>query len=183
MLLSHYQLWLDDLFPKAKFADGLTIIEKLGHSRRMQIMRKEWIDEDKPKPVEPEILDEDGDPTAAVEQPHMPTHRADSESNHGMQTSPLTEAQSAETMDTGDVENDPLTTPSSPQMVSVEDRSNVDPDPARAEEAIPEGDELDQLLAEGPQGPVAVSEDYSRPFQGGQFDDDEEAIADTGMDW
>jgi replication fork protection complex subunit Csm3/Swi3 len=48
-LLRTYQLWLDDLYPRAKFADGLAIIEKLGHSKRMQIMRKAWIDESKPK--------------------------------------------------------------------------------------------------------------------------------------
>ncbi|GIJ82504.1 chromosome segregation in meiosis-protein [Aspergillus pseudoviridinutans] len=48
-LLNFYQLWLDDLFPRAKFADGLAIIERLGHSKRLQAMRKEWIDEDKPK--------------------------------------------------------------------------------------------------------------------------------------
>ncbi|KAI9769949.1 MAG: chromosome segregation in meiosis- protein [Geoglossum simile] len=44
-MLSLYQLWLDDLFPKAKFADALAIVEKLGHSKRMQVMRKEWIEE------------------------------------------------------------------------------------------------------------------------------------------
>lgn len=44
-----YQLWLDDLYPRAKFADGLAIIEKLGHTKRVQMMRKEWIDEGKPK--------------------------------------------------------------------------------------------------------------------------------------
>ena len=48
-LLKFYQLWLDDLFPRAKFSDGLAIIEKLGHSKRMQVMRREWIDEEKPK--------------------------------------------------------------------------------------------------------------------------------------
>jgi replication fork protection complex subunit Csm3/Swi3 len=48
-LLRTYQLWLDDLYPRAKFADGLAIIEKLGHSKRMQVMRKAWIDEGKPK--------------------------------------------------------------------------------------------------------------------------------------
>ncbi|KAL9058353.1 MAG: hypothetical protein Q9162_001808 [Coniocarpon cinnabarinum] len=42
-----HELWLDELFPKAKFADGLSIIEKVGHSRRMQIMRREWIDEER----------------------------------------------------------------------------------------------------------------------------------------
>ncbi|KAI9704525.1 MAG: chromosome segregation in meiosis- protein [Bogoriella megaspora] len=49
-LLNLYQLWLDDLFPRANFADGLAIIEKLGHSKRMQMLRKEWIEEGKPKP-------------------------------------------------------------------------------------------------------------------------------------
>ncbi|KAI5308034.1 chromosome segregation in meiosis- protein [Ascosphaera atra] len=48
-LLNLYQLWLDDLYPRAKFADGLAIIEKLGHSKRMQVMRKEWIYESQRK--------------------------------------------------------------------------------------------------------------------------------------
>lgn len=48
-LLTVYQLWLDELYPRAKFADGLAIIEKLGHSKRMQTMRREWINEVKPK--------------------------------------------------------------------------------------------------------------------------------------
>ncbi|KAF3481013.1 chromosome segregation in meiosis protein 3 [Arthroderma uncinatum] len=46
-LLNFYQLWLDDLYPRAKFSDGLSIIEKLGHTKRLQVMRKEWIDEGK----------------------------------------------------------------------------------------------------------------------------------------
>ncbi|KAI9843002.1 MAG: chromosome segregation in meiosis- protein [Pleopsidium flavum] len=48
-LLNFYQLWLDDLYPRAKFADALCIIEKLGHTKRMQIMRREWINEWKPE--------------------------------------------------------------------------------------------------------------------------------------
>lgn len=48
-LLNFYQLWLDDLFPRAKFADGLAIIEKLGHSKRLRTMRREWIEEERPK--------------------------------------------------------------------------------------------------------------------------------------
>lgn len=47
-LLNFYQLWLDDLYPRAKFADGLAMIEKLGHSRRLQTMRRQWIDEERP---------------------------------------------------------------------------------------------------------------------------------------
>jgi replication fork protection complex subunit Csm3/Swi3 len=48
-MLNMYQLWLDDLYPRAKFADALAIIEKVGHTKRMQIMRKDWIDEGKPR--------------------------------------------------------------------------------------------------------------------------------------
>ncbi|KAI4246930.1 MAG: hypothetical protein L6R42_009748, partial [Xanthoria sp. 1 TBL-2021] len=48
-LLNIYQLWLDDLYPRAKFADGLAMIEKLGHKKRIQIMRREWIHEGKPR--------------------------------------------------------------------------------------------------------------------------------------
>ena len=47
-LLNAYQLWLDDLYPRAKFADGLAIIEKLGRTKRIQTMRREWIREGKP---------------------------------------------------------------------------------------------------------------------------------------
>lgn len=40
---------MDDLYPRAKFSDALVIIEKLGHTKSMQAMRREWIDEGKPK--------------------------------------------------------------------------------------------------------------------------------------
>ncbi|ESZ95167.1 hypothetical protein SBOR_4467 [Sclerotinia borealis F-4128] len=48
-LLAFYQLWLDDLFPKAKFRDALAMVEKLGHKRMIQSARMDWIDEGKPK--------------------------------------------------------------------------------------------------------------------------------------
>ncbi|KAK2073352.1 hypothetical protein P8C59_007641 [Phyllachora maydis] len=49
-LLSFYQLWLDDLFPKARFLDALAMVEKAGHKTIMHKKRMEWIDEYKPKP-------------------------------------------------------------------------------------------------------------------------------------
>ncbi|KAM0351493.1 hypothetical protein HYE67_001063 [Fusarium culmorum] len=48
-LLSFYQLWLDDLFPKAKFLDALSMVEKAGHKKRVMIARNEYINESKPK--------------------------------------------------------------------------------------------------------------------------------------
>lgn len=46
-LLNTYQLWLDDLYPRAKFRDALAMVEKVGHSKRMQITRKAWLDDTK----------------------------------------------------------------------------------------------------------------------------------------
>lgn len=46
-VLNAYQFWLDELFPKAKFADGLSIIEALGHKKTMQVIRTVWIDEER----------------------------------------------------------------------------------------------------------------------------------------
>lgn len=78
-MLNMYQLWLDDLYPRAKFADGLVMIEKLGHTKRIQLMRKEWIDEGKPRhttepddeDVEAIVLDQssqrDAEPMEGVE--------------------------------------------------------------------------------------------------------------------
>ncbi|KAF7187804.1 Chromosome segregation in meiosis protein 3 [Pseudocercospora fuligena] len=47
-LLNTYQLWLDDLYPRAKFRDALTMVEKVGHSKRMQVTRRAWLDGTKP---------------------------------------------------------------------------------------------------------------------------------------
>ncbi|KAG6355488.1 hypothetical protein INS49_003450 [Diaporthe citri] len=48
-LMSFYQEWLDDLFPKAKFLDALAMVEKAGHNKMMQKMRVDWINEGRPK--------------------------------------------------------------------------------------------------------------------------------------
>ncbi|CAK4030496.1 Chromosome segregation in meiosis 3 [Lecanosticta acicola] len=66
-LLNTYQLWLDDLYPRAKFRDALTIVEKVGHSKRMQVMRRSWLDDTKPyrKELTPDVevsgANEDGE--------------------------------------------------------------------------------------------------------------------------
>ncbi|AEO64918.1 2649a89d-aa88-4129-9c18-f99901bdcb14 [Thermothielavioides terrestris] len=57
-LLSFYQEWLDDLFPKATFLDALAMVEKEGHKTAMRNARQQWIDEDKPKPAAAEAEDD-----------------------------------------------------------------------------------------------------------------------------
>ncbi|KID74320.1 Chromosome segregation in meiosis protein 3 [Metarhizium brunneum] len=54
-LLSFYQMWLDDLFPKAKFLDALAMVEKAGHKKRVLTARSEMINESKPKDTIEEI--------------------------------------------------------------------------------------------------------------------------------
>ncbi|RVD85246.1 uncharacterized protein DFL_003572 [Arthrobotrys flagrans] len=44
-LLKFYQIWADNLYPKARFKDAIDMIEKMGSSRGMQRRREEWIEE------------------------------------------------------------------------------------------------------------------------------------------
>ncbi|RDW62264.1 hypothetical protein BP6252_11697 [Coleophoma cylindrospora] len=69
-LLAFYQLWLDDLFPKAKFLDALSMVEKLGHKKQIQIMRMEWINEGRPRSSvhEDAIFDEPALPPSEIEE-------------------------------------------------------------------------------------------------------------------
>jgi replication fork protection complex subunit Csm3/Swi3 len=55
-LLQMYQLWLDDLFPKARFLDALAMVERLGHKRRIQMVRDQLINEGAPKSVHEESM-------------------------------------------------------------------------------------------------------------------------------
>jgi replication fork protection complex subunit Csm3/Swi3 len=43
-LVNYYQLWMHEVFPKAKFRDCIQMTEKAGHETRLRMMRKEWID-------------------------------------------------------------------------------------------------------------------------------------------
>ena len=90
-LLSFYQLWLDDLFPKAKFLDALAMVEKAGHKKRVIVARNDFINEGKLEDsVEDQAEnDEDVDPFSepqlpepstaapAVERPKTPTQDPD----------------------------------------------------------------------------------------------------------
>ncbi|CAI6086657.1 unnamed protein product [Clonostachys chloroleuca] len=68
-LLSFYQLWLDDLFPKAKFLDALAMVEKAGHKKKLVTARSEWINSGAPKPTTAaDFLDLDDNGDAGVSQ-------------------------------------------------------------------------------------------------------------------
>ncbi|KAL2443761.1 Chromosome segregation in meiosis protein 3 [Exophiala dermatitidis] len=121
-LLNYYQLWLDNLYPRAKFADGLQLIEKVGHSKRMQTMRKEWIDEGKPGYVkEKASKPQDGEKEKEIDDLYGGDERADRRTSNEMAP--------------GD---DSLFIPDTRASDDVPDFNDE----------MPEDDELDALLAE-----------------------------------
>jgi Replication Fork Protection Component Swi3 len=135
-LLNYQQLWLDNLYPRAKFVDGLQLVEKAGHSKKMQTMRKEWIDEGKPeyarreRPTEREI--DRVENSEAVDA----TKGTDTEpagGNGEAATRPVTDQS---IFDNG-AESEDLFFPDTTKKVGEDD-----------DDAAPEDDELDTLLAE-----------------------------------
>ncbi|KAH7088421.1 chromosome segregation in meiosis protein 3 [Paraphoma chrysanthemicola] len=123
-MLNMYQLWLDDLYPRAKFADALAIIEKVGHTKRMQMMRKDWIDEGKPRrTTEGDVEDEE---------------RAQDKPAEGLHGESMDGVQQAEATVESDVDQDR-------QAQTVSGAS------AGSAGIEPDEDELDALLAEADQ--------------------------------
>ena len=171
-LLNMYQLWLDDLYPRAKFADGLAIIEKLGHSKRIQMMRKEWIEEGKPKAAE-EIDQEENN--------HNDEDATTSRSEVNAEQNTPIERTTVETDSEIPVLDD--------ATITIEEPTNNDTG------ASPDSDEIDALLAEeSALGPldnnllisgIAIASRPSKPMtvQDDEFADDMEAMAEMDGLW
>ncbi|KAH7185255.1 replication fork protection component Swi3-domain-containing protein [Fusarium flagelliforme] len=128
-LLSFYQLWLDDLFPKAKFLDALNMVEKAGHKKQVMIARNEYINEGKPKNT---TADSEGDdPFGGRDSVSRPMDQTT--------TQPL-EAERPKTLEQGrDVPDD-------------DDLYGATPRPSRPivpiRNDVPEEDDLEALIAE-----------------------------------
>jgi replication fork protection complex subunit Csm3/Swi3 len=134
--LNYYQLWLDNLYPRAKFADGLQLVEKAGHSKRMQTMRKEWIDEGKPGYAR-DKLSTAGDTLQIVEAQESATAGdADTGRREGNEEAAARPVANQSTFGNG-TESEELFVPDNNAKPSDSD-----------DDAAPEDDELDALLAE-----------------------------------
>lgn len=143
-MLNMYQLWLDDLYPRAKFKDALAITEKLGHSKKMQMMRRTWIDESKPQPREPSPEVEDVDMT-------------------GLGAGVRGEARRA-----GDGEEGLFA------AMSPTARENVEQAPRQDKGDAPDDDELDALLAEGGMEEGGDQPPVPQIKQRGPFEEDDD---------
>ncbi|KAJ3512844.1 hypothetical protein NM208_g15267 [Fusarium decemcellulare] len=156
-LLTFYQLWLDDLFPKAKFLDALGMVEKAGHKKRVMIARNECINESKPKESVAQefadLLDEEEDTSRPTDQERS-TSAAQAER-------PKTPQQDADVPDDDDL-YDATPRPSRPIVPILNDAPDEDDldaliaeaegrdaaNKSKPSEPEPDGDDLDALIAE-----------------------------------
>ncbi|KZM26408.1 chromosome segregation in meiosis- protein [Ascochyta rabiei] len=154
-MLNMYQLWLDDLYPRAKFADALAIIEKVGHTKRMQVDRKAWMDEGKPG----RDTEQDEDDLVATVPDEAPARD---------------QQEAMEDLDAGE----DITQVRSGSAIHHQPQAQSDPIVEG-----PDEDELDALLAETTQADNPVTRpvpSQSEPTQDDIFADEMEAM--EGMD-
>ncbi|MCJ1405190.1 chromosome segregation in meiosis- protein [Xylographa trunciseda] len=148
-LLNLYQLWLDDLYPRAKFADGLAMIEKLGHTKRLQTMRREWIKAGKP------LERREEDDTPGSETP--PRQSA------GAANGSRSEGRSADAAVSGANETASMGKPAPSTSKSAEEESLfVSDDEA---DLHPSDDDIDALLAEDALKTTSATRNITSPLK------------------
>lgn len=181
-LLNLYQLWLDDLFPKAKFRDALAMVEKLGHKKRIQALRMEWINEGNPN-VQPD-LDASALETqtrctgvTTIDENYPETGEDVSQRTRDERPStPMEEEQPEE-----DIYNATPKTQTQRSKNTPEQPNTASEKLGTLEEEGPVDDELDALLAgfsAKPHHDLVTS-----TVEKNDFEDDEEAMAEMDMDW
>ena len=186
-LLTYYQLWLDDLYPRAKFADALQLVEKAGHSKTMQRQRKDWIDEGKPSYIRDRERRKEMDAAEAAEEGEYTMsgglNPADAGANeaHGEngQSPPASGAKDA--TDEGDLfipdAEDPVRNDNEPDEDELDallaDRDDNTSRPQPAAQYSDSEDDLDALLAAHDARRVPTT--TSKPaMSNGMFEDDNE---------
>lgn len=169
-ILNLYQLWLDDLYPKAKFKDGLAMIEKLGHSKRLQVSRRAWMDETKPfRRREDEDAEMQDAGEGAAEKDDDAIFPAEANGGQAEQAQ-----QSGADGGPADDELDALFAEESIKAGPTELQKSKGP---FEDDDGPDEDELDALLAEESRpAPQSTSKKTSK--QNGPFEDDDEADMD-----
>jgi replication fork protection complex subunit Csm3/Swi3 len=197
-LLAFYQLWLDDLFPKARFLDALAMVEKMGHKRQMQIARMEWINEGRPKAH----VDED----AMFDEPTISAEENAQREKTASRIAPIFEKTATERSKTpaADVDEDMEdlynATPKAARQTATETQASVfgggsggslfgPAKSATVDDGFPE-DDLDALLAEQEMMEAETSKavpvktaSKAAPPEEDNFDDEMEAMAEMDGMW
>lgn len=193
-MLAFYQLWLDDLYPKAQFLDALAMVEKMGHKKKIITERMNWINEGKPKSVHQDSL---------FDEPVLPP-REYTDAEARTRIAPVFQSlvsQRPKTPDLfGDDDEDDIygATPKRATQPRAGGSSNTDSvyggaqaslfGPARVVDDGPPEDDLDALMAEseallaGTENPQPSDPKNGSTAQEDDFDDDMEAMAEMEMD-
>ncbi|KAL8994738.1 MAG: hypothetical protein Q9169_005377 [Polycauliona sp. 2 TL-2023] len=167
-----HELWLDDLYPRAKFADGLAMIEKLGHKKRIQEMRREWIHEGKPR-----VKYNKADPT---EESNRPTHQESEIRQRGTAGDNVEAGETLEGQKMSDLPNGNL--PGVVNAKSANEETLFLPNDTTEDE--PPEDDLEAWLAETAndhEQNSSIAPPPQRHTEENDFDD-EEALAAMGYD-
>ncbi|KAF7560051.1 hypothetical protein G7046_g4110 [Stylonectria norvegica] len=171
-LLSFYQLWLDDLFPKAKFLDALGMVEKAGHKKRLMVARNDFINEGKVTTSADTQDDEFGTPpptTTLTERPKTPLRDAeipdDDDIYDATPRAPRTVVPIADEPDEDDL--DAL-------MAEAEGQDTRRPAVQTAD--VDGEDDLDALIAEAEGADRTARGTQSTEAAADNFDDDEAAL-------
>ncbi|OBT63757.1 hypothetical protein VE03_06910 [Pseudogymnoascus sp. 23342-1-I1] len=198
-LLGLYQLWLDDLYPKAKFGDALGMVERVGHKKTVALARRGWIEEGRPGREE-----EDGGDGVVRPQAQTQTRREGTERIAPIFTdlaSRSVEQRKTPDIPAADAPDDdldaiaelygasprrPAAKPAAQPQTSIFGPGAVAPLPsaATAEEEEEEEDDLAALLAEGGMDvdtltTTAAPTKTKAPAED-EFDDEMDAMAEMG---
>lgn len=135
-------MWLDDLFPKAKFLDALAMVEKAGHKKRVMSARTDFINEGRPK----DSVEEDDDFGLDASGP--------TEAGENTQSAPEAAPQ----------------TPSRDDVPDDEDLYGATPRNVRTQQNVPDDeDDLDALIAEA-EGEDSGRQKQQRPAEDNEDD-------------
>lgn len=180
-LLNTYQLWLDDLYPRAKFRDGLAMIEKVGHSKRMQVMRKAWLDETKAfnrDPTPDPAQHGAGSGNAASHSHNEASRDEDLFADMMQEENQQRTATSGGNVDAPDDDDlDALLAENDRRDLTPKTASKAKPAGSFTADDGPDDDELDALLAEHEEQRPAQKQKPRGPFMNADSDDDDELDA------
>lgn len=151
-------------------------------------MRKEWIEEGKPKPVDVELSDADDEHSAEQNGNKEPDNDAllvlgNEESD--INRNPEAEARNGARTTSEDDEDDLYTATTLQPVPTDSNKSSINSTVQQNDGNDTEGDELDQLLAEDAGNPDLshMLPNNGDPGREADFDDDEEAMANIDMGW
>ncbi|KAM3428536.1 hypothetical protein MY4824_008752 [Beauveria thailandica] len=168
-LLSFYQLWLDDLYPKARFLDALAMVEKAGHKKRLMTARNEWLNEGRPQSADhalaaddddPFPLEDAPDPATAVSLPERPSAGRLIQGRAGLGPSTPPRDQHPDDFSEDD------------DLYNVTPRAGPRPGLTALQPDAPDDDDLDALMAEAQDHDRGRPPAQRAPENGADDDDD-----------